>query len=191
MSVDAGSLLPPPPLRERRWVPAIALAILIVGVVAGGHVASDGFGARPAGVVAVGGSVQMALAGWEIAERFDDPIGIRLTSGGASLDVTALPFDGTDIDLLREYVGHVLAPQVEQLRLSEEIERVRLANGLTGSRIAYVGAFGDVQTPVEGEITTVVSALGTGVAFDGWAPRGQLQLAVDDLHAMIETADIA
>jgi hypothetical protein len=192
VSAATGSLLPPPPLRERRWIPAIALVALIVGVVSGGHVLSDALGETRAGAVAVGDSVVITpLPGWELAERFEDPTGIRLTSGSASLDVAELPFGGTDVDLLREYVDNVLAPQAEQLRLSEEVEPVRLANGLTGSRIAYVGLFGDVQTPVEGEITTVVSPLGTGVVFDGWAPTGQLNLALDDLHAMIETTEIA
>jgi hypothetical protein len=192
VSAEAGSLLPPPPLRERRWIPAIALVALIVGVVSGGHVLSDALGQIRTGAVAVGDSVEITpVPGWELAERFEDPTGIRLTSGSASLDVAELPFAGTDVDLLREYVDNVLAPQAEQLRLSEEVEPVRLENGLTGSRIAYVGQFGDVQTPVEGEITTVVSPLGTGVVFDGWAPTGQLQLSLDDLHAMIETAEIA
>jgi hypothetical protein len=68
---------------------------------------------------------------------------------------------------------------------------VRLDSGLTGSRIAYVGVFGDVQTPVEGEITAVVSPTGTGVVFDAWAPSGQLRMALDDLHAMIERAALA
>jgi hypothetical protein len=192
VSGEAGSPLPPPPLRERRWIPSIALVALIVGVVSGGHVLSDALGQTSAGAVAVDDSVEITPPpGWELAERFEDPTGIRLSSGSASLDVAALPFDGTNVDLLREYVDNVLAPQAEQLRLSEEVEPVRLANGLTGSRIAYVGLFGDVQTPVEGEITTAVSPLGTGVVFDGWAPTGQLQLVLDDLHAMIETAEIA
>jgi hypothetical protein len=192
VSAATGSLLPPPPLRERRWIPAIALAAVIVFVVSGGHVLSDTLGQTRAGTVAVGDSVEIApLPGWELAERFEDPTGIRLSSGSASLDVAELPFGGTDVDLLREYVDNVVAPQAEQLRLSEEVEPVRLANGLLGSRIAYVGLFGDVQTPVEGEITTVVSPLGTGVVFDGWAPTGQLRLSLDDLHTMIETAGIA
>ncbi len=131
------------------------------------------------------------LPGWQLAERFEDPTGIRLTSGSGSLDVATIPFDGTDLDLLQDYVDNVLAPQAEQLRLSEDVEQVRLASGLTGSRIAYVGLFGDVQTPVEGEITTVVSPLGTGVVFDAWAPTGQLQMALDDLRTMVETAEIA
>ena len=192
MSVEAGSLLPPPPLRERRWLPAIALVALIVGMVSGGHVVSGALGEPRAGSVSVGDSVVITpLPGWELARRFEDPTGIRLTSGSASLDVAELPFGGSSVDLLRRYVDDVLAPQAEQLRLSEEVEPVRLANGLTGSRIAYVGLFGDVQTPVEGEITTVVSPLGTGVVFDGWAPNGQIRLALGDLHTMIETAEIA
>jgi hypothetical protein len=192
VSAEAGSLLPPPPLRERRWIPAIALVALILGVVSGGHLVSGALGETRAGGVAVGDSVEVSpLPGWELADRFEDPTGIRLTSGSASLDVAELPFAGTDVDLLREYVDNVLAPQAEHLRLSEEVETVRLANGLTGSRIAYVGVFGDVQTPVEGEITTAVSPLGTGVVFDAWAPTGQLQLALEDLHTMIETTEIA
>ena len=191
MSVQAGSLLPPPPLRERRWVPAIALVALMVGVVSGGHVLSDALGETRTGTIVVADSVEIApLPGWELAGRFEDPTGIRLTSGSASLDVITLPFGGTDVDLLREYVDRVLAPQAEQLRLSEEIERVRLEAGLAGSRIAYVGLYGDVQTPVEGEITTVVSPTGTGVVFDAWGPTGQLQMGLDDLHAMIESAEI-
>ena len=192
MSAEAGSPLPPPPLRQRRWIPAIALVALIVGVVSGGHVVSGALGETRVGAVAVGDSVEITpLPAWELAERFEDPTGIRLTSGTASLDVATLPFGGSDVELLREYVDNVLAPQAEQLRLSEEVEPVRLANGLTGSRIAYVGLFEGVQTPVEGEITTVVSPAGTGVVFDAWAPTGQLQVALDDLHAMIESAEIA
>lgn len=192
MSIDTDpSVLPPPPLDERRWLPALALVVVIVAVVSGGHVVSDALGETRPGVVAVGEAVEVTpLSGWELAERFQDPTGVRLTSGSASLDVVALPFGGSSDDLLREYVDEVLAPQAEQLRVSD-VESVRLASGLVGSRIAYVGVFGDVQAPVEGEITTVVSPTGTGVVFDGWAPSGQLQLVLDDLHEMIETAEIA
>jgi hypothetical protein len=190
--VSTGPPLPAPPLRERRWVPTIAVFALILGVVSGGHVASGALEEAHPSVVVVGDAVEVTpLPGWELAERFEDPTGIRLTSGSASLDVAELPFDGTDVELLREYVDDVLAPQADQLRMSEGIESVPFANGLTGARIAYVGSFGDVQTPVEGEITTVVSPLGTGVVFDAWAPAAQLQMSLDDMHTMIETTEIA
>ena len=60
MSAEAGSLLPPPPLRERRWIPAIALVALIAGVVSGGHVVSGALGETRSGAVAVGDPVEIA-----------------------------------------------------------------------------------------------------------------------------------
>ena len=89
------------------------------------------------------------------------------------------------------YVDDVLEPDAEQFRVSEEVEPVRLASGLTGSRIAYVGLFGDVQAPIEGEVTAVVSPSGEGVIFDGWAPAGQLQFEIDEIDTMIQHTEIA
>jgi len=184
--------LPPPPLRRRRWIPVVALAAVLAAVTSGGYLTSDALGEIQGGAVAVGTSVRVTpLPGWELAGRSADPDRIRLTSGSTSLDVAALPFDGTDVDLLGRYVDDILKPDAEQFRVSEEIESVRLASGLTGSRIAYVGLFGDVQAPIEGEVTAVVSPSGEGVIFDGWAPAGQLQFEIDDIDAMIERAEIA
>jgi hypothetical protein len=184
--------LPAPPLRQRRWIPVIALAALLAAVTTGGYLTSDVLGEIQGGSVAVGTSVRVTpFPGWELARRSTDPDRIRLTSGSTSLDVAALPFDGTDVDLLGRYVDDVLKPDAEQFRVSEEVEPVRLASGLTGSRIAYVGLFGDVQAPIEGEVTAVVSPSGEGVIFDGWAPAGQLQFEIEEIDAMIERAEIA
>ena len=184
--------LPAPPLRQRKWIPVIALAAVLAAVTTGGYLTSDALGEVRGGAVAVGTSVRVTpIPGWELAGRSTDPDRIRLTSGSTSLDVAALPFDGTDVDLLGRYVDDVLKPDAEQFRVSEEVEPVRLASGLTGSRIAYVGLFGDVQAPIEGEVTAVVSPSGEGVIFDGWAPAGQLQFEIDEIDAMIEHAEIA
>jgi hypothetical protein len=184
--------LPAPPLPQRRWVPVIALAAVLAAVTTGGYLTSDALGEVRGGAVAVGTSVRVTpIPGWELAGRSTDPDRIRLTSGSTSLDVAALPFDGTDVDLLGRYVDDVLKPDAEQFRVSEEVEPVRLASGLTGSRIAYVGLFGDVQAPIEGEVTAAVSPSGEGVIFDGWAPAGQLQFEIDEIDAMIEHAEIA
>ena len=184
--------LPAPPLRQRRWIPVIALTAVLAAVTSGGYLTSDALGEVRDGAVAVGTSVRVTpFPGWELAGRSTDPDRIRLTSGSTSLDVAAFPFDGTDVDLLGWYVDNVLEPDAEQFRVSEEVEPVRLASGLTGSRIAYVGLFGDVQAPIEGEVTAVVSPTGQGVIFDGWAPAGQLQFEVDEIDAMIERAEIA
>jgi hypothetical protein len=193
VSADAEPVpLPVPPLRQRRWIPVIALAAVLAAVTSGGYLTSDALGEIQGGAVAVGTSVRVTpLPGWELAGRSAGPDRIRLTSGSTSLDVAALPFDGTDVDLLGRYVDDILEPDAEQFRVSEEVEPVRLASGLTGSRIAYVGLFGDVQAPIEGEVTAVVSPSGEGVIFDGWAPAGQLQFEIDDIDAMIERAEIA
>jgi hypothetical protein len=170
----------------------IALAAVLAAVTSGGYLTSDALGEVRGGAVAVGTSVRVTpFPGWELAGRWTDPDRIRLTSGSTSLDVAAFPFDGTDVDLLGWYVDNILEPDAEQFRVSEAVEPVRLASGLTGSRIAYVGLFGDVQAPIEGEVTAVVSPTGQGVIFDGGAPAGQLQFEIDEIDAMIERAEIA
>ena len=184
--------LPPPPFRQRRWVPVLVLAVVVIAIVTGGYVTADALGRVGGETVFVSPSVSItALPGWELAGRFGDPTGIRLSKGSSSLDVATIPFTGSDIDLLRAYVDKLLEPDAEQFRVSETVERVTLDSGLPGVRIAYVGLFGDVQAPIEGEVTAVVSPSGTGVIFDGWAPSGQLQFAIDDVHTMVQGAEIS
>jgi hypothetical protein len=184
--------LPSPPRRERRWFPVLVISAAMVAVVSGGHLAADALGRARGAAVTVSPSVQITpLPGWELAERFVDPPGVRLTKGGASLDVLTLPSAGSDAELLAEYIQQVLEPDAEQLQVSGQLEHVTLGSGLVGSRIAYVGLFGDVQAPVEGEVTAVVSPSGSGVLFDGWSPAGQLQFALDEIDATIASAEIA
>ncbi|MCI0632691.1 MAG: hypothetical protein L0206_02055 [Actinobacteria bacterium] len=183
--------LPQPPGRERRWVPVAAVVAVMTAVVAGGYLTADALGRVRGGAVAVSPTVEVTpRPGWELADRFPDPPGVRLTRGAASLDVLSIPFAGSDAELLAEYVRGVLEPDAEQLQVSERLERVDLGSGLTGSRIAYVGLFGDVQASIEGEVTAVVSPSGTGVLFDGWAPSGQLRFSLDEIDEMIRTAEI-
>jgi hypothetical protein len=161
-------------------------------VVAGGYVVAEALGEVSSRTTAVSASVAVTpLPGWELAERFGEPPGARFTRGSASLDVASIEFTGTDLDLLASYIEDVLEPDAEQLRVSETAEPVPLDGGLVGSRIAYVGTFGDVQAPIEGEVTAVVSPSGVGVVFDGWAPSGQLQYANADIRTMVRTAEIS
>jgi hypothetical protein len=193
--VSAGSEpvpLPAPPLRQHRWIPVVVLAAVLAAVTSGGYLTSDALGEIQGAAATVGTSVRVTpLPGWQLAGSSTDPDRIRLTSGSTSLDVAAFPFDGTEIDLLGRYVDNILEPDAEQFRVSEEVEPVRLASGLAGSRIAYVGLFGEVQAPIEGEVTAVVSPSGQGVMFNGWAPAGQLQFEIDEIDEMIERARIA
>lgn len=190
MTRAAESTLPAAPVRERRVLPVVVVFLVLVAVVSGGYLTTAAL-TTPAGPpVDVAGVVRVTpLSGWELAERFAEPPGARLTRGTASLDVVAVSFSGTRDDLLREYVTGVLDPDAEQLSVSE-VETVTLASGLEGSRLFYFGTFGDVQAPIEGAITALVPASGAGVVFDGWTPFGLLQYAFDDLETMIERADL-
>ena len=182
--------VPPPPLRERRWLPPIVVSVVIAGVVFGGYAVAGSLSV-PAGLpVTVGGVVRVfPLEGWEAAGTFTQPPGIRLAKGSGALDVAAVPFPGDELELLRQYVEEVLEPDADQLSVSE-IGRVQLGGGRTGARAVYVGSFGDVQAPIEGQVTAVVTGSGDGVIFDGWAPSGLLQYVIDDIEAMVANAEI-
>jgi hypothetical protein len=170
----------------------VGVAALIVAVVSGGYLVADALGEPAAGTIDVGEAVRVTpQPGWELVERFQSPVGIRLTNGSGNLDVATTPFTGTDIDLLVDYVESVLEPDAKQLQVSGDVEAVPVGSGLTGARIAYVGLFGDVQAPIEGTVTATVSPTGSGVVFDGWAPQGQLRFAADDIEAMIRSTEIA
>lgn len=177
---------------ERRWLPSLGVVAVILAVVFGGYVTAAALSTPAGPPVSVGGVVRVSPpSGWAPAARFDDPPGIRLTRGSGNLDVLALPFSGTALDLSHEYVDLVLTPNAERLSVSRQVEEVRLRSGLAGIRVFYVGAFGRGQTPIEGEVTAVVSPSGVGIVFDGWAPGGLLQYVVDDIRLMIESAEIA
>lgn len=178
--------------RRGRIVPTVVVALVVAGVVFGGY-AVGGALSIPAGPpVEVAGVVRVQpLSGWEVTGRFEDPAGVRLTRGGGNLDVVAIPFSGDASQLVAEYVKAVLEPEASRLSVSSEAEPVRLTSGLEGVRIAYVGRFGKSQTPIEGEVTAVVSPSGVGVVFDAWGPSGVLRYIVGDARAMTDAAEVA
>ncbi len=181
-----------PARAERRWLPVIVLALVLAFVVFGGFVTA-GVLSKPAGPpVTVAAVVRVfPLSGWELAGRFGDPPGARLTRGSGNLDFTAIPFGGAAVDLVREYVDRVLEPSADRLSVSREVEPVLLGSGLPSVRIAYIGVFGKSESAIEGEVTAVVSPSGVGVVFDGWAPEGLLRYVVGDVRSMIEGAKVA
>ena len=183
--------VPPPPVRERRVLPAVLVLVVLATVVLGGYVTAAALSSPTGPPVDVGGLVRVRpLSEWEPAQRFDDPPGVRLTRGSAALDVLTFPFGGSADELLREYVTVFLEEPADRLSVSR-IEPVTLASEVPGARVSYVGTFPGVQAPVEGRATAVVSESGVGVVFDGWAPSGLLRYALEDLDAMIDFAEIA
>ncbi len=176
---------------ERRWGPAAAVLAVLLVMVLGGHILAGAL-SEPSGTpVTIAGVLRVSpLSGWQLARRFGDPPGAQLTRGDGNMVFLAIPFPGTAEDLARRYVSQTLSPDSNQLSVSQRFASVNLASGLTGVRIAYVGSFGRAQVAIEGEVTAVVSASGIGVVFDGWAPSGLLRFVSDDVHAMIDDAEV-
>jgi hypothetical protein len=181
----------PPNRRLRPW-PLVFTAVVLAVVVLGGYPLGDAL-SRPAGPpVDVAGIVRVQpLTGWEVADRYEEPPGARLTRGSGSLDFVVLPFSGSPEELAAEYVRQLLEPQADRLSVSSRVEPVTLGSGLPGVRVAYVGTFGRSQSPIEGEVTAAVSPSGVGVVFDAWSPQGLLRYVADDMRTMIDRAEVA
>jgi hypothetical protein len=100
-----------------------------------------------------------------------------------------LPPDASPADLVRAYTDRFLEPDSSQLSAST-IRGVALDGGLAGARMSYVGTFGDRRAPIEGQLTAVIAPSGAGIVFDGWAPRGLLRYALDDIDRMVARAAV-
>lgn len=169
--------------------PSLLVVIGILVVVLGGYVAAGVLSETVGPPVTVGGVVRVSpLSGWEVARRFTDPPGVRLTRGGGNLDVFAVPFGGDASAVARWYVTRALGPTAVRLSVSPTTVPVRLASGLEGVRFHYIGLFGRGQAPVEGEVTAFATTSGAGVVFDTWAAQGLLQYVVDDARTMVQDA---
>ena len=182
-----------PPVKESTWLPTLVVAAVLFVVVTGGTITATALSVPAGPPVDVGGVVRVfPLSGWEVAWR-GEVKGVpaaRLTRGTGNLDVLA-PAQGSDPDeLLRSYVQEVLKPEARHLRVSEQIERVRLDSGLPGSRLFYVAEFGDRAVQIEGEVTTTVAPSGAGVVFDGWGPAGLFGYASGDIDTMTAASEV-
>ena len=183
--------LPEPPRRERRVVPVVGVVVVLLAVLLGGYVVAAALSEPAGSPIVVGGAVRLApLSGWELASRRGDPPSVTLTRGSGSLDVAAFPFVGSARGLLEGYVTGAIEPAADHLSVSS-IQPVRLASGIRGASVRYVGTFGDVQAPIEGEVTAVIYRSGVGVVFDGSAPSGLLRYVLEDVDTMISRATIS
>jgi hypothetical protein len=179
--------------REHRWLPTLAVAAIIVAVVLGGYVTADELSPPASQIRTVAGAVTVVPAsGWSFVEDLGAPggAGARFTRGAGTFDVFAGRAAGGDAAALaRTYVvGSLEAGATGPLTVSPDLRAVQLGGGITGARLSYVGVFDQSGVPIEGEVTAAIAPSGAGVVFDGWAPQGQLQFVLDDVHAMEEGA---
>jgi hypothetical protein len=112
----------------------------------------------------------------------------RITRGNGNLDVLVTTAGASD-ELAHRYVEEVLKPSAPRLEISGELERVQVG-AASGARFAYVGVFDRGGSPIEGEVTVLVSSTGHGVIFDAWAPEGLLQYVRGDVETMEARAEL-
>lgn len=126
-------------------------------------------GTGPAIEVSQGVTIEPA-DGWVVAGPVGDPPGVVLEGGNGRLLVGVPGGTGSPEELVSFYATNYLEPQASQLSVGD-IEPMSLPAG-TAAVAPYVGVFEGVQVPIEGEVIAVISASGTAVAMDGWAPQG-------------------
>ncbi|MGH2680844.1 MAG: hypothetical protein ACRDG8_10265 [Actinomycetota bacterium] len=187
----------------RRWLPAGLVALAISVTVLGGFVVAETLPEPESRPVALAGVlVVRPLSGWEVAHRealtVPTPAGLlsgefaQITRGSGALDLLAFPGVGRgEFELADAYVREVLSRQLERLSVSHRVEAVVLRSGVEALRFGYIGSEPRSGSAVEGSVTVVVSPAGNGAVFDGWAFRGQLELLLEELAAMVDGAEVA
>ena len=179
---------------QRGWLGAIAVVAVLGLVGFGGYAVDVPLSELTAAPVTLGRAVRIEpLSGWKIASRSQSG-GVQevaLSRGGGRLQVLAGTFRGGAEQLLAAYVRGILASSTSRLALSRTIQHVRLASGLIGIRISYIGTAQGGGPSVEGQVTAVVSAGGIGVAFDAFASQGLFPFVLGDVDHMIASAEVS
>jgi hypothetical protein len=175
---------------RRTWRASVGLVALMFSIAFGGYVVAGEQVAVDAVEIVPGVTVTPA-PGWEVAVREAGEFTlVRFTRGNGNVDVVAGGFAGDAAALLQAFRTQLLEPSAQQLRVSEQVEAVRHPSGLGGVRGFYVGVFGERSQSIEGEVTVFVAPSGVGVIFDAWAGEGALNTVLDDVHTMIESAEL-
>lgn len=173
---------------ERRWLPALAVLGVIVFVTGGSQVVGSAI-VGPAGpAFDVGGIVTvMPEPGWGVVSVSEEleTTQVLWRRGAAALLVVAIPrVDASAQDLARGYADDALSGRFAQLTIGDSD-----AEGSERVSFGYVGVTDD-GIAVEGVVVVVVEAAGDGVVFDGFAPKGSLGAAIEDLRRMVASAEV-
>lgn len=192
-SVDAPIPASPRTARHRPWAPTVVVVLVLFATVFGGYVAASALSEPVGAPVSIEGLIQVQpLSGWEFAGRFSTAgaQGIRLTRGGGNLDVLAAPVQTDPQQLARNYVDVVLRPEAQpgSFSIEQGLEGTRVGNAVEAVTFSYIGEFERNGTPIEGEVTVLVSPSGTGIVYDAWAPQSLLQFIRGDTETMQDAA---
>jgi hypothetical protein len=176
-------------VRERRWVPTLIVAALILIVAQGARTVADATAGATGPPITVGSVLTVQpRPGWDVVSTTAVPPAARLHRGPVLLDVFVYPAasDGPG-GVAARYVEGALRPGLAQVTIGEAAPTT-LAGGVPAVRFGYVGVTHD-GVPLEG-VVIAASGSGASAVFDAYAPRGELATVAGDLQAMIDGAEV-
>jgi hypothetical protein len=191
------------------WRPTIAVAAVILCLVFGmqivdGAIPVPGAPTNPGGpgtpsgpgnpIVVADNVLVYPLAGWAQAST-TDASHLQLQKGAVVFDLYVYPVSNVSstsaASVLDAYVQQSLRQNSSQLQVSAT-QQVAV-NGVTGSRLGYVGNFANLGV-IEGEVTSFIrqsqAAGSVDIVVDAWATQGQLASGVNDVEQMIQTVAV-
>ena len=178
------------PLFDRqKWLPTIAVAGIVAGVVLGGLGLDKAIAAPSAGTVEIGQSVTITAApGWVKTETSGSSGGVALQKSDAILSATAVSYDGSPSEALSE-VEAVLQQDAAEISFGTEQD-----GAVAGHDAAMVAFSAIVSGPsgsgtVDGEIICLV-VNGNAILFEAVAPQGDLDPVADDIVAMVKSVEV-
>jgi hypothetical protein len=172
--------------------PTVIIAIIIAALFYGTQILNEALPAvasevpvTAAGAVAIGdGLVITPVAGWS-ATAHESGNGIRLEKGIVALDLFTETAGDSARELAEAYRDEVLKADTTQFTATT-IETFGSQAGTSGARFRYQGLFTGVDVAIEGEVTVLFNS-GLGVVADAWTRQGDLDAALGEVHAMVET----
>jgi len=176
-------------VQERRWVPVLIVAALILLVAQGAQTVADATAGATEPAVTVGPTVQLQpRPGWDLVTTSSDPPAARLQRGSVLLDVFAYPAEPAGpVAVAQRYVDEALRPSLAQVSIGEAAETM-LAGGVPAVRFGYVGITRE-GVPLEGVVIAAAGPSASAV-LDAYAPQGELATVAEDLHVMFDGATV-
>lgn len=179
------------PLFDRqKWLPTIAVAGIVAGVVLGGLGLDRAIAAPSAGTVEIGQSVTITAApGWVRSETGGGSGGgVDLQKSDATLSATAVSYGGSPSGALSEVEAEL---QQDAADISFGTEH----DGALGGRDAATVTFSAIVSgpsgsgTIDGEVVCLVVD-GRAILFEVIAPQGDLDPVADDVLTMVSSVEV-
>ncbi len=144
----------------------------------------------PGGTVLEVGQLRIPLeAGWQPGPGPSESIIVRLTKGGAAIDLVSLTVQGgvaTPAVIYNGYMGLIGADATGFA--NSEATNIQIGQGIPAGRGSYQGLFGGVQT--EGEVTAFVTSGTEGWVWDAFGSGGTFRGLLPEAQRMIDNIQV-